>query len=137
MEGVTTVTNSKEKAKKYRATYMSKPENVKKVRDRYKKYYHNHNRELKDKQYIRRFLLKMEVMMHYSSGLLECEMCGENRVECLSIDHVEGGGNKQRKELGTISGEHFYTWLKANNFPTGFRVLCMNCQFIEAARLRG
>lgn len=42
----------------------------------------------------------------------------------LSLDHVNGGGHRQRRELG---GGGFWTWLAKNNYPPGFRVLCHNC----------
>lgn len=67
--------------------------------------------------------IKKEIMAHYGG---KCECCGEDRIEFLSIDHVNGGGNKHRKELGNVS---FYGWLRKQSFPGGYRVLCMNCNF--------
>ena len=54
-----------------------------------------------------------------------CACCGEDHIEFLTVDHINGGGNKHR---GSIS-QNFYNWLIDNNFPEGFRVLCMNCNF--------
>jgi hypothetical protein len=56
----------------------------------------------------------------------KCVCCGETRKEYLSIDHINGDGNKHRKEMG-FSGHQFYRWLKKNNYPKGFQVLCFNC----------
>ena len=57
-----------------------------------------------------------------------CVGCGETDFCCLSIDHEAQDGCKHREEqCGT--GTPFYQWLKRNNWPSGFRVLCMNCQF--------
>lgn len=53
----------------------------------------------------------------------KCACCGETQYEFLSIDHVDGGGAKHRKEVGTNIG----LWLKRNGYPVGFRVLCHNC----------
>lgn len=118
--------------------YRSRPENRERINENSKNYRLRNIQKCRDKDYMRHFLRKMEVLMHYSDGTLECAICGENRTECLSIDHVGGGGNKHRKEIGSkSSGVHFYKWLIDNDFPGGFRVLCMNCQFIEAAKLRG
>lgn len=75
------------------------------------------------------FRLKIEVLKHYSPDLV-CERCGEKDILVLSVDHINGGGNKQKKELGLMGGR-FYQWLKNNNYPSGFRVLCMNCQWRE------
>lgn len=63
-------------------------------------------------------------------GGFHCVCCGETMKECLSIDHINGGGNQHRKSVvGNRGGPAFYRWLKQNKFPPGFRVLCMNCQF--------
>jgi hypothetical protein len=41
---------------------------------------------------------------------------------------IGGGGNKHRK---SIKNRNFYLWLKQNDYPSGYRVLCMNCNFAE------
>ncbi len=61
---------------------------------------------------------------HYSDGKIQCACCGEKEYDFLTIDHVAGGGHKQRKE---IHYGHLFRWLMRNNFPDGYRVLCWNC----------
>jgi hypothetical protein len=56
----------------------------------------------------------------------KCACCGETRKEFLSIDHVDGNGSKYNREMG-FSGSQFYRWLRQNNYPDGFQVLCFNC----------
>lgn len=57
-----------------------------------------------------------------------CACCGTNEKEFLTIDHINGGGNKHRKEIGGTG--KFYRWLIKNRFPKeDFRLLCMNCNF--------
>lgn len=68
--------------------------------------------------------LKAEVFSAY--GGYVCRCCGETEPLFLCIDHMDGGGEKHRKEVGAI-GRMFYHWLKKNNFPDGFQVLCNNC----------
>jgi len=70
---------------------------------------------------------KMAVLRHYSGGTVECICCGENNPMFLAIDHIDGKGNEHRKELGVVGGYSFYLWLIQNDFPTGYRVLCHNC----------
>jgi len=69
--------------------------------------------------------VKRQVFAHYG---LHCECCGEDGIEFLTLDHIHGGGNDHRKELGK-AGTAFYTWIIKNNFPKGFRTLCHNCNF--------
>ncbi len=77
----------------------------------------------------RNVALRNELLNHYSNGTCKCALCGEKRVACLSIDHINGGGNQHRKSI-RAEGTVFYWWLKKNNFPKGFRIICMNCQFV-------
>lgn len=72
-----------------------------------------------------RKLLRMEVLNAY--GGAECVCCGEKRIEFLTIDHIDGGGHQHRKEIGVKAGTEFCRWLKKNNYPKGYRVLCSNC----------
>ncbi len=67
---------------------------------------------------------KDKVFNHYGGYICRC--CGETTKQFLSIDHIHGGGEKHRKEIGR---SETYRWLVKNNFPEGYQVLCMNCQF--------
>jgi len=100
-----------------------------------KKYYSKHpesrKRIQKKSKSLDRLIKKLVVLEFYSGGTFLCSMCGESRIDCLSIDHIYGGGTKHKKNLRK-AGIEFYTWLYKNNFPHGFRVLCMNCQFCES-----
>lgn len=47
----------------------------------------------------------------------------------LTIDHIHNDGAKHRREItGGISqnGAKLYAWLKKNNYPEGFQVMCWN-----------
>jgi len=57
----------------------------------------------------------------------KCACCGETRKEYLTIDHVDGNGNKQKREIGVAGSNGLYRWLRQNNYPKGFQVLCFNC----------
>lgn len=76
------------------------------------------------KQYNRN--VRLEVLKHYSNGIPKCSCCGESIVEFLGIDHINGGGGKHRKQL-IKDGLTIYLWLRKNDYPEGFRVLCHNC----------
>jgi len=80
----------------------------------------------------------MDVLTHYSGGTPHC--VGWNGVECpshctdircLTIDHINGGGNAHRKLVAQKGSSSLYKWLRDNNYPEGFQTLCMNCQRIK------
>lgn len=71
-----------------------------------------------------RLHIKKEVFAAY--GGETCVCCGENHIEFLSIHHTDGNGAEHRK---LVPAPYLYGWLKKNGFPTGFEILCMNCNF--------
>lgn len=64
---------------------------------------------------------KAIVLRHYGG---ECEACGENEPDVLTVDHINGGGAEHRK---TVPASQIHAWLIKNEFPRGFRILCFNC----------
>jgi hypothetical protein len=47
----------------------------------------------------------------------------------LTIDHIENNGAEHRRQQrnGQNKGHDIYAWLRKNNYPEGFQVLCYNC----------
>lgn len=74
--------------------------------------------------------LKESVFKYYCCGDIKCKRCGFYDIRALTIDHINGEGFKHKKELGS-AGNTMYRWIKKHNYPPGFQVLCMNCQFIK------
>jgi len=69
--------------------------------------------------------LKRTVISYYGGV---CECCGEDNIDLLTIDHINGNGAKHRRSIPTnTNGSAFYRWLRNSNYPGGFRVLCFNC----------
>lgn len=58
-----------------------------------------------------------------------CRWCGCTDRVVLNIDHVHNDGNRQRAELGTAC---ILTWLKQNEYPPGYQVLCRNCNWAKS-----
>jgi serine/threonine protein phosphatase PrpC len=148
--------------KQYRITNLGKlKEDDKNYKDSHKieieEYKNNHKAEMAEYQRKRRMVksvelaaqekaiilrIKREVLTHYGNGKCVCVKCGFSDIRSLSIDHINGNGNKHRaevvrttaKEKGTVNGGggiRFYRWLIKNNLPEGYQTLCMNCQFIK------
>ena len=73
--------------------------------------------------------LKNLVLRHYSPDLqCACPKCPYPKpgIDFLSIDHIEGKGDHDHEIRRRL-----YQWLKNNNFPDGFQVLCFNCNFAK------
>jgi len=105
--------------------------NQEKLKAYHKKYYWLHREEeiiRKMKSNAKRHhKLRLEALIHYGGNPPKCACCGEYRLPFLTIDHISGSGNKHRKEIRRYGS--IYEWLKHANYPEGFRVLCMNCNF--------
>lgn len=78
----------------------------------------------KDKRNAAHKALRVEILRAYGGPEPACVCCGEAGLLFLALDHVNGGGGSQRRQLG---GGGYYAWLRKNNYPEGFRVLCHNC----------
>ena len=70
---------------------------------------------------------RLTVLTHYSNGTPICKCCKETEIQFLTLDHINGGGNKERKH----NGNHQIKWRQiiANDYPPIYQVLCMNCNW--------
>lgn len=75
---------------------------------------------------------RLEVLSHYSSGDVKCACCGERTYEFLALDHINNDGAKDRKinKLGK-GGFAMYLNIKKRNYPSGYQVLCHNCNLAK------
>jgi hypothetical protein len=103
-----------ESRKKNREYYASHKDEIRKRR---KEIYSARSEEILNANRASRQALRLEVISHYGN---KCEFCGDKNINHLAIDHINGGGTKHRKE----EGRDIYRWLKRNNYPDGFRILC-------------
>lgn len=71
------------------------------------------------------------VIEHYSNNKNCCNCCGEKIYEFLSVDHIDGDGGIHRRSLNLRGGHHFYAWLKQNDYPYGYQILCFNCNMAK------
>ncbi len=109
----------REKNPEYAKSYYE--DNREKLLIKKRNYDLSHKEEASIKNKKHNSLIKEKIFDHY--GRI-CKCCGETEPEFLSIDHIDGGGRKHRKKIG--SG-NFYRWIVKNNFPEDFQTLCFNC----------
>jgi hypothetical protein len=119
--------NNRECVREYRQNYYRTHADY--LKNYHKIYYHANKEKQKNYMHERNKLFKEKVLLYYSNNDIKCACCGEREIQFLSIDHINGGGTKHIKEVG--GGTGFYRWLIKNNFPAGYQVLCMNCNFAK------
>lgn len=57
-----------------------------------------------------------------------CAICGFDDARALTLDHIHGDGNEERRQVGE---KGVYRLALQEYAPDRYRILCMNCQFIE------
>jgi hypothetical protein len=67
--------------------------------------------------------LKLKVIRHYSNEIARCSWCGYADIRALCVDHVNNDDIKHSCNI--------YSWLFDNDYPTGFQVFCLNCDWIK------
>jgi len=109
----------------YRANREKCIELTRRSQERNRDHYLRTRREYEAKKIARVIPL---VLGHYSGGNFACACCGQKERDFLTIDHVNGQGYRMTRELGIPrGGSELYRWLVRNHFPSGFAVLCANC----------
>jgi hypothetical protein len=81
--------------------------------------------------------IKSVVLGHYSKGTPHCVCRGTNcwhtgacsvsDIRVLELDHINGGGNIERKRVFGDKHAASYQWIINNDFPVGYQTLCSNC----------
>lgn len=126
------------KAKKYVADHPEETKarhrdwfqrNKEKMRRYYASYRGENRASCREKQQAYKDRLRKRVFDHYGR---RCQCCGEDRVEFLAMDHVNGGGNKHRREARLTNSADLFLWIIRNGFPPDFQTLCHNCNMAKA-----
>ena len=68
-------------------------------------------------------LIRAQIFTQYGSG---CALCGFSDPRALVLDHLHGGGTKERRQLGVRA-----MYKRALAFPNEYQLLCANCNMIK------
>lgn len=79
---------------------------------------------LSDWQAQKRDTLKYAVVNVLTDGEGTCRSCGQGDIDVLNVDHIENNGMEHRKKVPTSS---ILRWIIQNDYPSGFQILCANC----------
>ena len=85
----------------------------------------DYSRKKTNSQYAK---LRQKVIAGYGD---KCARCGYSDWRALQIDHVNGGGRKELREVWKGSVRGFLYWLVKNEFPPEYQCLCANCNQIK------
>lgn len=88
----------------------------------------NHRNYVNDTMKRYREKLRLEVLTHYGGNPPKCACCGEMIIQFLTLDHINGGGHKERLKYG-MGSFGLYIHLRKTGFPEGYQVFCMSCNF--------
>lgn len=97
----------------------------KKINDYAKKYREKNRKKLNEAMVIRkrnRRLYILEII-----GGSKCAKCRFSDVRALQIDHINGGGNKERD----LAKSHFAYLTNVLKNPKKYQILCANCNWIK------
>lgn len=89
------------------------------------------NKEQRNKHSKAEYLsLKLETFRKYSNKNMPlCEICGESNLIFLTLDHIRG--RKVEGHSTSFSGDKLWRYLRREKFPTGYQVLCWNCNVLK------
>jgi hypothetical protein len=102
--------------------------NIEKAREKSRFYYAKYREKYRENVKKSNWKITEDTILKYGG---ECTCCNESNIMFLSLDHINGGGNKHRKKEGIsfLAG-----WAKKNNYPDILQVLCFNCNFGRETR---
>lgn len=99
------------------------PYKYKKKRKEYHKQYSKNNLE-KFSYYNKKCSQKRRLETLLLAGGMRCKKCGFDDYRALQIDHINGGGSKNRLIQAKLKED-----IKRN--PGKYQVLCANCNWIK------
>src|SRR3990167_2782356 len=114
----------KNMARELKRSRKWKSENKERHLESSRRYSREHATEISEKRKAQRRILKQKVINGYGG---KCECCNESILEFLTLDHINDDGAEHRRKLRSRQSRRLYDDIIWRNFPSGFRVLCFNC----------
>lgn len=108
---------------------VTHPQNIKIINKRHRdtdeyREKNKHNMKKYYKGYIPK--LQEEVLTHYGGGKMACVCCGETIFQFLTIDHMNGREQHEKKNR-KYRGWMLKQYLRSHGYPEGYQTLCFNC----------
>ena len=74
--------------------------------------------------------LRLKVIEHLGGPV--CKNCGITNIGVLQIDHIHGGGSREKKEIGTQGIRKKILNMSPEQAQQEYQVLCANCNMLGA-----
>jgi len=110
---------------KRRACHAKNPERFREQHQKwYRKYREREILKLRERQHV----LRKAVMKKLGN---KCVRCGFSDWRALQIDHIDGGGNKEKKEIGQDKMYRRILTMDEKKLVNHYQILCANCNWIK------
>ncbi len=93
-------------------------------KERYNRSYYHSHKEYYTKKRAEERMKQKEWAFTIFDG--KCVKCGFDDIRTLEIDHINGGGTKERTEIG-----HGPIYGRVLQHPEKYQLLCANCHKIK------
>ena len=60
----------------------------------------------------------------------KCGVCGISDIRILDVDHINGGGTKERKQFSSAGVWRKILKMNSHEAKQKYRILCKNCNWI-------
>ena len=115
---------------------MTREERLRRKREWWNKWYPKHRELRLDRLKEQNWRVKVEVLTYYGDGKCACVRCSFDDIRGLTLDHINGRGETERRKYVIKRGTNFYHWLRKLGYPPGYQTLCANCQSIKRVENR-
>jgi len=92
----------------------------------FRKYEHDHHKIRSDR--VKRWYHRKKMEIFVLLGC-KCIRCGESDWRCLQIDHVKGGGQKERKRFSCYFLYLNFVLKQIQSGSKDYQLLCANCNW--------
>jgi hypothetical protein len=126
--------------RKYRATHReqcreSARKSAARNADRVKRYREQNKEKIDSQQKLWRTMLKVKALDIVGHNKIQCSNCGCTRIEILEINHKNGNGGVERKELG--GGSRFHNSIVKGRRDVGdLNILCRVCNAAHYVKMK-
>lgn len=104
-------------------------------KEEHKQWYKKYKEENKEKIRIRNFNhrndYRRRAIANICDGIIRCVKCGFDDFRALQIDHINGGGIREREGISEKAYYRYIFSLPTNEAKKKYQILCANCNWIK------